>query len=92
MRDNHFLERMIHGLDLDTEPLPGAPLLEIIGGERVLIENHCGMSEYGQSQMCVKVKNGHICVCGKRLHLAQMSRERLVICGCIESVRLIRGK
>lgn len=92
MRDSNFWERMIRGLDLDAEPLPGEPLLELVGGQRVLIENHCGVSEYGDSQMCVKVKNGHFCICGKRLNLAQMSRERLVICGCIESIRLVRGK
>lgn len=92
MREEKFLHRMIRGFDLETEPLPGEPLLELIGTQRVLIENHRGISAYGDAQMCVKVKNGYICVCGKRLFLAQMSRERLIICGCIESVHVQRGK
>lgn len=92
MADRNFWDRMMQGFDLDAEPLPGQPLLELVGTQRILIENHCGLAEYGDKLMRVKVRKGSICICGKELGLVQMSRERLIICGCIESVHLIRGK
>lgn len=92
MGDRGFLERVVRGFDLDAEPLPGQTLLELVGDRRVLIENHCGVSEYANTKICVRVKKGQICVCGKGLNLALMSRERLIICGCIESVHLMQGR
>ena len=91
MGNRKFWDNIMHGMDLDGEPRPGQPLLELMGTERVLIENHCGLLEYGEARMCVKVKRGQILVCGNNLSLALMSRERLIICGCIDSVQMIRG-
>lgn len=86
---NRMFERFRRGLSLDTEPMPGIPLVEMFGDKRVLIENHCGVSAYSDQEICIKVKHGCIHVCGSNLNLAQMSRERLVICGKIVSVQLV---
>ena len=77
-------------LDLPEESLPGLPLVEIAGHQRVLIEHHCGVTEYGPNAVCVKVKYGHICVLGCGLELSCMSRHSLIISGCIDGVRLER--
>lgn len=84
-----MFERVRRGLNLDTEPLPGIPLVEMFGDQRVLIENHCGVTAYADTEICIKVKHGCIHVCGTQLNLALMSKERLVICGKIASVQLL---
>ena len=70
--------------------LPGIPLVEICGDQRVLIEHHQGVVAYGDCEICVKVRYGILSVIGTRLTLARMTREQLVICGCVDGVRLLR--
>ena len=67
---------------------PKVPLIEIYGGKRILIENHCGVCEYTENLICVKVKHGQVCVGGYNLKLALICKDRLVICGKIESVHI----
>ncbi len=90
-RDFAFMERLTRAADLQEEPIPGLPLIEIAGDARVLIENHCGVTEYGRNRIGVKVKFGQVTVCGQCLELAKMSRGQLIISGRIESVELFRG-
>ena len=77
-------------LDLPGEQAPGQPLIEIVGNERVLIEHHFGVTEYGCHCICVKVRSGLVYVQGRELVLSRMTRQMLVISGCIETVRLER--
>ena len=85
------MERMTGIADLQDEPLPGLPLVEIAGHQRVLVENHKGIVEYGPETICVKVKFGQICIRGSQLELAKMTKGQLIITGCVECVQLIRG-
>lgn len=85
-----WMQRLTEGMDLPAESVPGLPLVEISGEKRVLIENHRGVTQYGRDQICVRVRYGLVSVRGCELELARMSRERLVICGRIDSVSLIR--
>ena len=64
------------------------PLVEIVGKNRVLIENHNGISEYGCNNICIKAKDGCICINGKDLSLEVISKERVVITGRLESIGL----
>ena len=88
----NFLDQLSSVSDLQDEAIPGLPLIEILGDRRVLIEHHCGITEYGCNQICVKVRQGMISVVGTKLELALMTKEQLIISGCIEGVRLVRGR
>lgn len=88
---NNFFNWVFNRADLLTEPTPGDPLIEIVADRRVLIENHCGVTVYGGKEIRVKVSYGMVCVQGKRLELARMSKQQLVITGCLDSVSLLRG-
>lgn len=85
-----IMERITSATDLPDEPIPGLPLVEIAGEKRVLIEHHCGVTEYGRCQICVKVKFGLVMVMGQRLELARMTKDQLIITGKIECVKLER--
>ena len=89
--EKHIMERIAAAADLPDEPIPGLPLIEIAGERRVLIEHHCGVTEYGRCQICVRVKYGFIVVMGQRLELARMTKEQLIITGKIECVKLERS-
>ncbi len=87
-----FMEQITNAADLQDEPIPGLPLIEIAGERRVLIENHRGVIEYGSQTIRVKVKYGQVCICGSGLELARMTRGQLVISGRVDAVQLIRGR
>jgi len=85
-----FWNAMMGAADLDTEPRPGEPLVEMAGQGRVLIENHMGVMGYGTEEICVKVKFGQVIVSGTKMILSRMTQSQLLITGCIDSVRFCR--
>lgn len=87
-----WMRRLAEGMDMAGESVPGQPLVEICGERRVLIENHRGVSRYCTDQICVRVAYGEVAVLGRGLELARMTREQLVICGCIDGISLVRRK
>lgn len=87
---NSIMQRIVRGMDLTTEPLPGWPLAEIAGEHRVLIENHQGVVKYSCNEILARVSFGYFCINGDGLELLQMTKERLVIGGCIDSIGLVR--
>ncbi len=91
MNRKEIARRLIFAADLPDAALPGLPLIEIHGQERVLIENHQGIREYGDEKICVKTAFGSVSVCGKGLHLSCLSKERLVINGPISHIVVTRG-
>lgn len=84
------VNRLWEQLDLPGESLPGQVLIEITGDNRVLIEHHRGVLQYGQEQICIKVKYGAVEITGCKLELCCMTKEQLVITGKIGGIRLIR--
>lgn len=91
-RQNGIWERLACLADLKEETQPGIPLAELVGEHRILIENHCGVSAYSENEICISVSYGHIIVFGERLELANISKERLVITGSIDCIRIQKGR
>ncbi len=90
VRNKHWAQHLADGADLQGEAMPGIPVVEIAGQRRVLVERHCGVTNYSREMIRVKVRYGHICICGGDLQLIQMTKEQLVISGRIDSVQLQR--
>jgi sporulation protein YqfC len=78
--------------DMSDSILPAVPLIEIADGRRVLIEHHRGVIAYGSTEICVRVSYGTVSIRGSGLLLARMTKEQLVICGCVETVSLLRNR
>ena len=72
------------------QPLPGIPIVEIMGDKRVLIENHRGVQEYLDHSVIVCVQYGCVRIEGCHLEISVMSSCRLVITGSIYAVKLER--
>lgn len=90
-QNSDWMRKLSQQMHTSMEPLPGIPLVELCGYERVLIENHKGIVQYGSDNICVKVKFGVIKISGEELQLAYMTSEKVVICGIIRNISLTRG-
>lgn len=73
-------------LDLPGEALLGSAKLTLTANRRALVENHCGILEYGPEQIQVSVKRGKIVLRGSNLRLTAMNKGELLICGKLQSV------
>lgn len=89
-RNEPILQRFTDRVDLAGEPIPGQPVVEIAGDNRVLIENYGAVREYSPQKIGIRVKYGTVVVCGCGLELRRMTKEQLVIAGRIDSVSLQR--
>lgn len=83
-----FKERIGSAADLAKKALDIEPLVELAGKNRVLVENHCGITEYGSERIGIKVKHGCIYVLGCGLSLLYMSEEKIVITGSVRGVQM----
>lgn len=89
MRGFHWTNKISASTDLQDECIPGLPLIEIAGNVRVLIENHCGVTEYGKQRIVAQTKVNLVAVEGEGLELTKMSSEQLIISGKIFSVEFL---
>ena len=89
--EKHFMERIVTAADLQDEPMPGLPLVEIVGDRRVLIEQHYGVTQYGSCRISVRVKYGAVVISGAQLELTRMTGQQLIVTGKIECVQLERS-
>lgn len=87
-KEQRIVNQLAEGLNSVGNVLPGQPIIEILGAERVLIENHLGIREYGREKIAVTAKFGLIIISGDHMELRQMTKEQLVISGKINSIFL----
>ena len=73
-------------LDLPGEALLGSAKLTLTANRRALVENHCGILEYGPEHIQISVKRGKIVLRGSDLRLTAMKKGELLICGKLQSV------
>lgn len=83
-------DMLADSMDLAEETLPGQPIVEILGENRVLVENHRGVKGYSRQCVIIHVRFGEIHVSGDCLQVVCMSKERLIIRGVIHQVSLKR--
>ena len=81
-------ERLAQRLELPGELMEGVMRLTLIGGERVLIENHKGLLDY--TDECVEVSGGRmrLRVRGSGLLLRSMSSEEVLVTGRVFAVEV----
>ncbi|MCI6937092.1 MAG: YabP/YqfC family sporulation protein [Clostridiales bacterium] len=85
-----IMEMLADRAELETEPMPVQPIIEVAGDRRLLVENHRGVSAYSTEKILINVGFGTVCVCGWDLQLIRMTKEQLVIRGRIDSISLLR--
>lgn len=91
MEKKKLFQELAQAADLATEPFPGAPLVELSGNSRALIEHHQGVTGYSENLVSIRVRGGCIEISGENLMLACMSQERLILRGRIDRINLYWG-
>lgn len=88
-----FRSRLLQSMQTrvpNPEVLPVAPIAELAGCSRLLVENHLGVIQYSTEQIGIKMGYGLLTVRGCRLLLEHMTKVKLVITGDIDSISLTR--
>ena len=55
-----IMEFLADRAELETEPMPAQPIVEIAGDHRVLVENHRGVSAYSAERILINVSFGTV--------------------------------
>ncbi len=82
--------RLLSALDLPEEAA-GTPKLTILGREHALVENHTGIYQYREKEICLYTAVGILYVTGEGLTLRELTPERLFISGRVEGLRYEEG-
>ena len=77
-------------LALPAEITLNQPLLTMIGGGELSVENHKGIIEYTTEIMRINTAAGVITVEGQRLVVKQLTAERILVRGVIQRVAFTR--
>ena len=83
------LGRAADKFDLPGEVFGNQPRITLVGGGRVLVENHRGLLDYGDEEIAIAGGRLSIKVIGSGLALRGMSREALLITGDIFRIELV---
>ena len=75
---------------ISEEALPGVPVVEIAGSNRVLVERHLGVRAYSREEIEIQLSYGRLRISGQNLMLNRMTRGQLVVTGDILSLQFHR--
>ena len=77
---------------LEDECIPGQSVVELLGENRVLIENHRRIMEYDLERICIGVSYGVVSILGRNLRLRHVTNRKLLVTGRIERLELQRRR
>lgn len=86
MEQNAFWRKLAE----DMSNITSLPLVELAGTGRILIENHNGIAEYGDTAITIKMCYGCLAVQGQNLEILQITKHQLVITGTINALTILR--
>ena len=87
-RAEKLLARITERLDLPSEAMGGAPLVQLNGSRQVTVEGHRGIRQYSPERIEVRTVRGCVCIEGRDLHVALLSRDCMVIRGTVRALSL----
>lgn len=74
---------LVNASGTPEELMPGVPIMELIGDRRILVERHCGICEYTDTLICVRLPQGMLRICGNNLCVTRMLKHQLIVVGKI---------
>ena len=80
-------KRIADALELQYDVALNLPLMHITGNERLLMENHKGLLEYGNSKIRIASTAGPVEIEGENLAIRTVGRDDMLITGNIKSVK-----
>ena len=86
-----LLQKLADAMELPGEPIPGRPILELLGDSRIVLEHHRGVLAYSGEKIVVSVSYGELEISGENLELLQMTARQLIVAGPVTAIILKRG-
>jgi sporulation protein YqfC len=84
-------KRLADALELQHDVALNLPALHLTGGERLLMENHRGLLEFGKTKIRVASSAGIVEIAGENLDIKSVGREDLLVTGNISSIIINRS-
>jgi sporulation protein YqfC len=79
-------KRIADALELQHDVALNLPVLHITGFERLLMENHRGLLEYGRNKIRIASTAGTVEIAGEGLAIKSVGRDEVLITGSITNV------
>ncbi|AZR73158.1 sporulation protein YqfC [Anoxybacter fermentans] len=83
-----FTDRFINTFGLPPEVILKLPLIMMVGGKSLILENHRGVLEYGRERIRIRLQKGEILLIGRNLVIESISDEEIQIRGEITGLSL----
>jgi sporulation protein YqfC len=81
-------KRIADALELQHDVALNLPVLHLTGGERLLMENHRGLLEYGNAKIRIASTAGTVEIEGENLTIKSVGRDDVLVTGRIKSVNI----
>ena len=85
----NIMDRVRDTFDLPGEVIQNLPRITMTGGNRVMVENHQGLLDYGETAIVIAGGRVKVKVQGDGLKLCAMNTEALLITGSVFGVEFI---
>ena len=80
--------RFIETFDLPPEVMLNLPLIMMVGGKSLILENHRGILEYSRERIRIRLVKGEIILTGRNLLIQSISNEEIQIKGELTGINL----
>ena len=88
-RKTRIMDRAADKFDLPGEVLGDLPRISVTGGQRVVVENHKGLMDYGPEAIVIAGGRVTLKLTGANLELRAMNVRELLITGDVFQVEFI---
>jgi sporulation protein YqfC len=72
--------------DLPPEVMLNVPLIMMVGGRSLILENHRGILEYSRERIRIRLRKGELTILGRNMLIQSISDEELQIKGEITGI------
>ena len=91
MKGKDLLSKIAYGADLPEDLLLDLPCMRLEGFDRLIVDNHKGVSVFTPTLLKFRTKAGLVTLTGKGFVIEGISSDGIVIKGEIEGVEMRRG-
>jgi sporulation protein YqfC len=81
-----FHHRLMTTFDLPPEVMLNVPLIMMVGGRSLILENHRGILEYSRERIRIRLLKGELTLLGRNMLIQSISDEELQIKGEITGI------
>lgn len=83
-----FHQRLMTTFNLPPEVMLNLPLIMVVGGRSMILENHRGILEYSRERIRIRLIKGELTLSGRNMVIQSISDEELQIKGEITGMTM----